>query len=72
MTEAVCVHMALQLGQVRMIAERMAAMREAVAGPVALFLMGDFNSTANSAVYRFLQARSARVLSLRRLSLACT
>ncbi|KAK9799388.1 hypothetical protein WJX73_009972 [Symbiochloris irregularis] len=46
----------IKMGQVRMIAERMADMREAVAGPVALFLMGDFNSTANSAVYRFLQA----------------
>lgn len=38
-----------------MIAERMAQMRDSVAGPVALFFMGDFNSTANSAVYRFLQ-----------------
>ena len=37
-----------------MIAERMAAMRAAVSHPVALFLVGDFNSTAGSAVYKFL------------------
>ena len=44
----------VQVGQARIIAEAIAAMRAAAGGTVALFLVGDFNSTAGSAVYRFI------------------